>query len=131
MSEKKKEGPRGFAVLVQQIDDGVLHAELSEAVQEITSKLAEQAGHTGLTAKGALTLTLGFAAKKNGTVDIVADVKTKMPKPVRGGSVFWVTDGGNLSPSNPRQQRLPLREVPTIDDPPLELPAEPRAVRTL
>jgi hypothetical protein len=111
MSETKIEGPRGFAVLLQRIDDGELHEELSTTLQELTEKLTEHAERTESTAKGSITITLSLAAKANGTVSVEADVKTKEPKAKRPGSVFWVTDGNNLSSENPRQTRLPLREV--------------------
>ncbi len=37
MKTKETEGPRGFAVLLQHIDDGGLHTEISEAVQSLTT----------------------------------------------------------------------------------------------
>ena len=112
---KDTEGPRGFAVLVQQIDDGELHAELSAEIKRLSGDLSEHAEKTGATAKGAITLTLSLSAKANGTVSVEADVKTKSPKAKRPGSTFWITKGGNLSAENPRQARLPLREVPTAE----------------
>ncbi len=115
MTTPKDEGARGFAVLVQQIDDGMLHAELSEVVQEISGELSKHAINTGGVAKGSITLTLNLSAKANGTVSVEADVKTKRPKAKRPGSVFWLTAGDNLSPENPRQTKLPLREVPRAE----------------
>lgn len=111
MTKKKDEGPRSAAVLLQHIDDGELHAELSETIQRVSSELVEIAEHASGKASGSITLTLKLAAKSNGTVAVSADVKSKTPKVVRPGSTFWLTDGGNLSPENPRQAKLPLKPV--------------------
>lgn len=131
MTEKADEAPRGFAVLIQQIEDGECHGELSEAVQTMTQKLMDHLEKYGVDAKGSITLTLGFAARRNGTIEVQADVKAKHPKAKRAGSVFWATKGGNLSVDNPRQTRLPLREVPNGAAAPRDVPTDARPARTV
>lgn len=121
MTKKKDEGPRSAAVLLQQIDDGELHAELSETIQRVSSELVEIAEHASGKASGTITLTLKLAAKSNRTVAVSAALTSKTPKVVRPGSTFWLTDGGNLSPENPRQAKLPLK--------PVEAPVEARELR--
>lgn len=111
MTTKRDEGPRSASVLLQHIDDGELHSELSETIQRVSTELVEIAEHASGKASGTITLTLKLAAKSNGTVAVSADVKSKTPKVVRPGSTFWLTDGGNLSPENPRQAKLPLKPV--------------------
>lgn len=106
-----KEGTRSFAVTLQQIGDGSLHAELSETLQKLCGDLSAHAIQFGADAKGTLTLTLALKASANGVVGVAGDVKTKAPKAPRVGSVFWLTKGNNLTPDNPRQQKLGLREV--------------------
>lgn len=106
-----EEGARSFAVLLQHIDDGGLHAELSAAVQSLTTTLTDQVDAMGADAKGTITVVLSLAARRNGTVDVGADVKVKAPKPKRANTLFWPTKSGNLSAENPRQVSLPLREV--------------------
>ena len=128
MKNELKEGPRGFAVLLQQIDDGELHTELSEAVQELTTDLTDQVENMGADAKGTITLVLSLAARRNGTIDVGAEVKVKTPKPKRANTLFWPTKGGNLSSENPRQTTLPLREVAPAA-PPIALDAPARAGR--
>lgn len=114
--EHPEEGPRGFAVVLQQVDEGSLHGELSETLQKVTRELAEYADKFTTVAKGAITLTLGFAVDPNGTVTVEGDIKTKLPKARRARSLFWLTKGHNLSAENPRQTKLPLREVPSNRD---------------
>ncbi len=110
--DEKDEGPRDFAMFLRAIDEGSIADEAATKLHELAAKLHELVDAYGGTAKGTLTLSVSLSALANGTVDVTADVKTKEPKPKRARSVFWLTKGNNLSPDNPRQQKLPLREVP-------------------
>lgn len=126
-----EEGPRDFASFLRHIDDGVLHTDASTELHKLAAFLHDYVGTHGGVAKGSLTLTVNLAALDNGTVDVTADVKTKEPKPKRARSVFWLTKGNNLSPENPRQQKLPLREVPASPkDKPRDVAADaaPRSI---
>jgi len=38
-------------------------------------------------------------------------VKTKLPEPERGMTIFYATDDNRLVRNDPRQQQLPLRVV--------------------
>ena len=105
------EPPRGFAVLLQQIDDGALHSEVSEALHTLNGQLAEYVSDYRQTAKGELVIRLSLAAHEDGTVKVLGEVKTKAPKKKQRGQLFWMTKGNNLSPESPRQTKLPLREV--------------------
>jgi hypothetical protein len=107
-----EEGARGFAVLIQQLGEGDFHADVSSELQKVSGLLSELANQYGGKAKGTLTITLALSAEDNGTITIDADVKTKTPKLRRARSLFFVTKGNNLVKENPRQRKLPLREVP-------------------
>ena len=111
-TKAEQEGARGFSVTLQTLDEGRVHAELSETLQKLAGELSDFANNFGK-AKGTLTLALNLEADSNGLVAVVADIKTKSPKIPHGRSIFWLTKGNNLTPENPRQQKLPLREVPT------------------
>lgn len=106
------EGPRSFENFLRSIDDGSIADEAASKLHVLTGTLSDLVGVYGGTAKGVLTITVNLSALANGTVDVLADVKVKEPKPKRARSVFYVTKGRNLSLDNPRQQKLPLREVP-------------------
>lgn len=111
MTKDAKEGARAFSVLVQQIEEGALHSELSEKIQEVCADLACYSAEYACDAKGQIKLTLDLKVMRNGTVNVGSDVVTKTPKRKRAASTFWLTKGNNLSPENPRQTKLPLREV--------------------
>lgn len=130
--KESPEGPRDFALFLRSIDDGSITDEAAKKLQELTAELSDQVALYGGTAKGVVTLTFALNAHANGTVDVLGDVKVKAPKPKRARSVFYVTKGRNLSPDNPRQQKLPLREVPPAHEKARDIGAEDRpAPRTL
>lgn len=118
------EGPRGFAPFLQQIDDGELHTELSKTTQQLVGELYDFADRYRRPGKGTLTVTLSFSVDGNGAIAVAGDVKTKTPKKPRAASVFFRTPGNNLSIENPRQQKLPLREVPASQERPREVNTE-------
>lgn len=110
--DETDEGTRSFAFLFQQIGEGALHGQASDELRRVVAELSALAARVDAKVKGGLTIKLSLAAKPNGTVEVDGVVEAKLPKPrAAGNSVFWITKGGNLSVDNPRQQRLPLREV--------------------
>jgi hypothetical protein len=108
---EREEGARSFARMIEQIDDGHGVIEMSQELVELMKNLHKHAQHTQSDAKGVLTLKLGFSVAANGVTSIAYEMSTKTPKRRTGKTTLWVTSGGNLSVSNPRQQTLPLREV--------------------
>ncbi|MCL2726307.1 MAG: hypothetical protein FWD69_17945 [Polyangiaceae bacterium] len=125
------EGDRSFAVFLQQIEDGAFHAEISSELRALSVKLDEHVTTYGVDAKGSLTITISLAAMRNGTIAAIGDVKKKEPKAKRAGGVFWLTKGKNLTLENPRQQKLPLREVPANNDRVRDLPVDARTTRQI
>lgn len=129
--QPKDEGARGFAPFLQQVDDGELHTELSATLQKHVSELFLYANRFQRDAKGSITLTLNFAVLGNGNVMVAGDVKTKTPKTPRAASMFFRTQGNNLTIENPRQQKLPLRDVGGTREKPKDIAAEAAPPRGL
>lgn len=99
---------KAFAVILQDLRDGRVHAELSQQFGELVNKVQE----TGKA--GELTLKIKVKPATRGNVDkiMIADAVTvSMPKPERGEDVFWLTDDNDLSRNHPRQGNLELRDV--------------------
>lgn len=118
------DGPRSFSVFLTQVDDGALHAEASREMHKLTSALRDHAMRFARDAKGSITLTLSLEVDEKGVADVVGSLAVKAPKAPRSKSQFFVTQGGNLTLENPRQQRLALGVVPAPEV--RELPAELR-----
>jgi hypothetical protein len=106
------EGPRSATRFLEMVADGDLHAELSDTLHELIDQLANHAITVTSPAKGELAIKLKFSVDKSGVVDVAWDMNAKAPKPARSKGVMWLTKGNNLTAQNPRQQKLPLREVP-------------------
>lgn len=84
---------------------GKLHDELTEALNELTNACTE----TGK--GGTLTLSIKLKPGRAGQVEILDDVKTKLPSFERGSTLMFSTPDGNLQRDDPRQQKLELRSV--------------------
>lgn len=108
------EGPRSFSVLLTGLDDGTVRAELSEKLHAMVSELYQRSTTEDRKLRGELALKLKVDVRK-GVADVTADVDVKLPRRKREPTTVWVTKGGNLSTEVPRQEKLPLREVPAGD----------------
>jgi hypothetical protein len=102
-------GTKAFAVFLQEVRDGRVHAELSSQLNELLTKVKE----TGK--GGSITLKLKIKpAGRGADVDkvVISDTtKVKLPQPDRGDDFFWLTDANDLSRNHPRQQSLELRDA--------------------
>lgn len=109
-STTTEEGPRAFSVILGELEDGALHAELSRQLRELVAAISTHAEQY-TRGSGSLTFTLRLTKERGGPIAVDCDVATKAPKAARARSHFWETKGHNLTPNDPRQQKLPLREV--------------------
>jgi hypothetical protein len=92
-------GNRDFQDILTDLDDGKVHAQLTENIMKVVRAVAE----TGKA--GELTLNLKFKREKRMT-RVIADVKTKLPQPATEATLFFQTDDGDLRREDPRQQKL-------------------------
>lgn len=100
---------RPFADFLREQRSGSLHAELSEALQEITLAVAEHRK------PGKLTLSIIINPMKGeGMVAVTDDVKPSVPQADRGAAYFYTDADGNLRREDPNQMKFEtLREVET------------------
>jgi len=97
-----------FQETILQINNGATVAELSEALEKVVAAV-RLAGKSG-----SITLTLKVAPASKGSTDVLmveSQVRTKLPEPDRGISIFYATDENRLVRNDPKQQQLPLRVV--------------------
>lgn len=113
MAEKKlEEAPRSFGVFLRTLNEGECEADLSREMNELLAKLRALAEEDNGSAKGSLVLTLNFEVDVKDQCEIGYFIKTKEPTPTRHKANVWLNKSGNVVFENPRQQKLPLREVP-------------------
>lgn len=116
-TKKKEEGPRSFGVMISGLADGRANAQISEELHELVKAGNAEALAREADVSGELTLKLKLKFTARGIVGLTYDVKTKKPSKRTASAHMFVTDGGNLSARDERQQELPgLREVPRERD---------------
>jgi hypothetical protein len=80
---------------------------------ELTARLAEVVEAVTTTRKvGEISIKLKVKPNGDAGVIVADEIKSKIPEQTRGDTVFFVTSGGSLVRQDPRQQDLPLRQVP-------------------
>lgn len=97
-----------FPETILQINNGAAVMELSEALEKVVAAV-RAAGKSG-----SITLTIKVAPASKGSTDVLmveSQVKTKLPEPERGMTVFYATENNRLVRNDPKQQMLPLRVV--------------------
>lgn len=84
---------------------GELSEELTQKLGQLTAACVETQRN------GQITLTLTLKPGRGGQVEVIDDVKLKLPKEERGSSIMFTTPEGNLQREDPRQKKLDLRHV--------------------
>ena len=96
-----------------QMNNGATVAEMAAALERAVAAVRQ----TGKSA--AITLTLKLSPASKGITDVLtveSQVKTRLPEPDRGITIFYATDDNQLVRNDPKQPMLPLRVV-DIDTP--------------
>ncbi len=96
-------GIRDANTIIGLLEDGDLAADLSTEIQKVFQALRDQAGPK-TSAKGSVTLTMNFEVE-GVSMEVDASITSKIPKPKRGKSFFFVTDDG-LSTEHPKQANM-------------------------
>lgn len=112
-AQPAEEGPRSFVNFLARMSEGEAESSLSYEMHELGKRLQEIAKMTMGKAKGKLKLVLSFVAEPSGAVGIAYKIDVTAPKTPTTPAVFWLTKGGNLSPTDTRQLELRPREVPS------------------
>ena len=96
---------RPFSDVLGEVENGDLLREATDACYEVTRAVLETRK------KGSLTITLTFTPTGRGSVEIDAKLDHKPPSHDRPTTTFFTTDEGTLVRDDPKQERLPLRDV--------------------
>jgi hypothetical protein len=91
-----------FIGVLEKLRNGDAVFELSQELEKVVAAV----GETGK--KGSLTLELNLEPQKGDSVTLclLDNIKTKIPKKSKGGSIFFRTDKNMLQREDPRQMRL-------------------------
>ncbi len=97
-----------FPETILQLNNGAAVAELSAALAKVLAAVRESGK------VGSITFTVTVKPASKGVTHVVmveSQIKTKLPEPERGMTVFYLTEDNRLVRNDPRQQALPLRVV--------------------
>jgi hypothetical protein len=106
-----------FPETILQLNNGATVSELGDALEKVVAAVRA----TGKS--GSITLSIRVAPASKGATNVLmveSQVKTKLPEPERGMTIFYATEDNQLVRNDPRQQMLPLRVV-DIDEQPKQL----------
>ena len=112
-TKEVEEGPRSFIHQFSEMSDGDFAHDASIELNRVLTALRDEAIRVHGKIKGGLTIKLRFTVEDGGGVaQATCDIKPDIPRPRRAPAHMFITKGGNLSLTNPRQLDLPaVREV--------------------
>lgn len=109
--DREAPGPRSFATQMATICDGELNASASRELNDALLYLESENQARRAKVKGKFKLEIDLIVD-DGVCLFSYSIKSKLPEPRRQAAVMWLDKAGNLVAENPRQIKLPLREVP-------------------
>ena len=96
---------RPFTDVLAELEAGRTAEDLTSALTELTSQvMAVRKG-------GSLTLKIVVSPNGETSLEVRADIKVNAPEPPRERTILFADEFGGLRRENPRQHKLPLREV--------------------
>lgn len=108
---------RGIDPILGLLDNGAYHPTLLADIAKLVSEMQDfSRAFGGVKASGTLDLKLSFRIDRFGQIDLEAGHKISTPKAPKSKGVAWTTEDGGLTPANPNQMALPLRDVSAARD---------------
>ena len=110
-----------YASFLSQVDEGRLAADATEELTVLTRELRAIAQIPNTKPKGSITITIKIAAMPGGEMmNVIGDVKIKMPTRPKAQSIFWRTKENGLTVQNPTQREIEFVDVSTgeVAEPP-------------
>jgi len=107
---------RNFLTFLEEVDEGRLAANCTDELAVLVREIHSLSKIEGLKPKGRITIELTISSNKT-VMDVVGEVKTRLPRRPRSGSAFFRTRDNQLSAVNPAQLGMEFRDVgdtPTI-----------------
>lgn len=101
---------RSFSTLLSALEEGRVHADATNAVQEIVAELHNLRVDNGGKPKGKLVITLDFEFDGE-LFGVAGEVTVKLPKRARRRAMLYATEDNNLTARNPKQRELGLKTV--------------------
>lgn len=94
-----------FSYVIQRIQNGDLHAQLTAHLSEIAQALQQYVDDYKGAPKAALKLELKFKLDK-GAVEITGTTSVTLPKAPAAGGYLWIDRNGRFTENHPSQMQL-------------------------
>lgn len=108
--------PSQIMCLLDSMEDGQFRVTLDESLEDLIRGLRKHQQNAGGKAKGRITITLDHVFDGKHVI-VVGEASTKLPKPIRGMSLYYATKDNGLSREDPKQMSLPLTDATAQDEP--------------
>lgn len=102
-----------FLSFIAQVDEGRLAANATEELELLVAELRAVALIQGAKPKGSITIELRIDAISPGMMEVVGQIKRRMPKRPQGRTPFWPTKSNGLAAADPAQLRIEGIDVAT------------------
>ena len=94
-----------FTDVIGALENGRAFDDLNEQLGEVVNAVREHRK------PGEITLTLKITPNGEHAVSVMSNIKSRAPEAARGVTTFYADAAGNLLRNDPRQPKLPFREV--------------------
>lgn len=103
---------RGIDQILTVADNGAYAPQMRADLEKLVQDMRDfSLAFGGVKAKGKFKLEIEMTIDRFGQIDLQAQHETKPPKPPKAKGTAWTTDDGALTPANPNQMRMDLRDV--------------------
>ena len=100
---------RGIDQILTVADNGAYAPQMRADLEKLVQDMRDfSLAFGGVKAKGKFKLEIEMTIDRFGQIDLQAQHETKPPK---AKGTAWTTDDGALTPANPNQMRMDLRDV--------------------
>ncbi|RBO54683.1 hypothetical protein DSD19_04720 [Rhodovulum sp. BSW8] len=93
------------------LDGGDFLSGLLEENRNLIQALLTHQREYGGAPKGSLTIKLNYQLDRKCTLQITGDLDVRKPKEPKASTTAWITADGFVTPSNPNQMRMEVRDA--------------------
>ena len=102
---------RGLDQILSMLDNGDYHPALLADIEKLIIEMRDFSQAYNTKSKATLTLKLSLTNDRFGQTEMVASHDIKVPKAPAAKAILWTTADGQLTPSNPNQTRMEIRDI--------------------
>lgn len=102
---------RSFDQVLALFDNGLFPDNVMQDLHRALEALNLHVDSYQTSASAELTLKITIKQDRQGTLEMKADKNVKLPKDPVAKAIAWATDENTITPANPNQMRMELRNV--------------------